>query len=80
MTTICCYSSDSEQQQRATGPSWKRVNEHEGLAAADIDGDGLLDILGKPYNHNTPDLNIWLNVSGTPRAGARARFFGRPAR
>lgn len=42
---------------------------------ADLDGDGLLDILGKPYNHNTPDLNIWLNVSGMPRAAARTGFF-----
>ena len=28
---------------------------------ADLDGDGKLDILGKPYNHGTPGLNIWLN-------------------
>jgi hypothetical protein len=28
---------------------------------ADLDNDGDLDILGKPYNHNTPQLNIWLN-------------------
>jgi hypothetical protein len=28
---------------------------------ADLDGDGDGDILGKPYNDNTPALNIWLN-------------------
>ena len=28
---------------------------------ADLDGDGTLDILGKPYNHQTPGLDIWLN-------------------
>ncbi|MCL7412872.1 MAG: VCBS repeat-containing protein [ANME-2 cluster archaeon] len=27
----------------------------------DLDGDGDIDILGKPYNWNTPGLNIWLN-------------------
>jgi hypothetical protein len=31
---------------------------------ADLDGDGTLDILGKPYNHQTPALNIWLNPNG----------------
>jgi hypothetical protein len=28
---------------------------------ADLDGDGELDVLSKPYNHGTPDLNIFLN-------------------
>jgi hypothetical protein len=28
---------------------------------ADLDGDGDLDILGKPYNWDTPRLDIWLN-------------------
>ncbi len=28
---------------------------------ADLDGDGTLDILGKPYNWETPRLDIWLN-------------------
>jgi hypothetical protein len=27
----------------------------------DLDGDGDLDILGKPYNWDTPRLDIWLN-------------------
>jgi hypothetical protein len=31
---------------------------------ADLDGDGTLDILGKPYNHKTPALQIWLNPGG----------------
>lgn len=30
---------------------------------ADLDGNGTLDILGKPYNHETPRLDIWLNRS-----------------
>jgi len=34
---------------------------HEGLLA-DFDGDGDLDILLKPYNHNSPRLDILLNT------------------
>jgi hypothetical protein len=29
----------------------------------DLDGDGDIDILGKPYNWETPRLDIWLNDS-----------------
>jgi hypothetical protein len=28
---------------------------------ADLDGDGDLDIFGKPYNYQTPGVNIWIN-------------------
>jgi hypothetical protein len=31
---------------------------------ADLDGDGTFDILGKPYNHGVPGLNIWLHAGG----------------
>jgi len=31
---------------------------------ADLDGDGTYDVLGKPYNHGVPGLNIWLNRGG----------------
>lgn len=42
------YSGDSEMRQHGHEnlPAWKRVNEHEGLAKIDIDGDGLNDIVG----------------------------------
>jgi hypothetical protein len=33
---------------------------HEGLLA-DLDGDGDLDILVKPYNHNAPRVDVLLN-------------------
>jgi hypothetical protein len=33
---------------------------HESCAA-DLDGNGQPDILGKPYNYETPQLNVWLN-------------------
>lgn len=35
---------------------------------ADLDGDGDLDILGKPYNWETPRVDVWLN-NGSPGAG-----------
>lgn len=34
---------------------------------ADLDGDGDLDLLNKPYNWDTPRIDVWLN-SGTSRA------------
>ncbi len=45
---IYSWSRDSEMEQRQTRPypGFKAVNEHEGLARADIDGDGKLDIVG----------------------------------
>ncbi len=32
-------------------------------AVAGIDGDGRLDILSKPYNWDSPRIDIWLNKS-----------------
>lgn len=43
---IYTYSPDREPPQRGSYPSFKQVNEHEGLAAADLDGDGKLDLVG----------------------------------
>ena len=43
---IYSWSDFSEMVQRGTYPSFKSVNEHEGLASVDIDGDGRLDIIG----------------------------------
>ena len=40
------YYNDSQMEQHGTYPSWKGTNEHEGLAKADIDGDGVQDIVG----------------------------------
>lgn len=36
------------------------IGNHESRLA-DLDGDGRIDILGKPYNWDTPRLDIWLN-------------------
>jgi hypothetical protein len=40
------YFGDSQMEQYGTYPSWKQTNEHEGLAKADIDGDGVQNIIG----------------------------------
>ena len=48
---IFSYGGDSQPVQVGHGgyPGWRQVNEHEGLARADIDGDGLEDIIGGGY-------------------------------
>lgn len=40
------YYTDGQMEQHGTYPSFRRTNEHEGLASADIDGDGIQDIIG----------------------------------
>jgi hypothetical protein len=32
-----------------------------GLIAGDVDGDGDYDLVGKPYSHGAPRLDIWIN-------------------
>ncbi|MDH4092515.1 MAG: VCBS repeat-containing protein [Cyclobacteriaceae bacterium] len=44
--TVYTYSSDGQMWQRGEYPAWKGINEHEGLAKIDVDGDGILDIVG----------------------------------
>jgi hypothetical protein len=47
-TAVYTWSDDGEMLQRQTKPypGFKAVNEHEGLTAADVDGDGKLDLVG----------------------------------
>jgi hypothetical protein len=45
MRTIYSYPEE-EMQPRGTYPGWRRPHEHEGLVAADINGDGQKDIVG----------------------------------
>lgn len=46
ITQVYHYSTDSQPEQLGKSPEWKGINEHEGLAIIDIDGDGKLDIVG----------------------------------
>ena len=39
---------------------------------ADLDGDGDLDILGKPYNWRAPRIDVWLQ--GPPQTGPLGRW------
>ena len=41
------------------------VDNHESRVS-DLDGDGDLDIVIKPYAQDTPRLDIWLNRGGRP--------------
>lgn len=46
---VYSYDADSEMEPRggiAAYPGWRGRNEHEGLDKADIDGDGIIDIVG----------------------------------
>ncbi len=48
LKVVYTYSDDSQMEQLGQEgyPGWKGTNEHEGLAKADIDCDGILDIVG----------------------------------
>ncbi|MBK8881626.1 MAG: VCBS repeat-containing protein [Bacteroidales bacterium] len=46
---VYVYNADSEMEPRGgvgAYPAWRGRNEHEGLTKADIDGDGIVDIIG----------------------------------
>ena len=49
----------------------ERFGNHESRVA-DLDGDGDLDILGKPYNWRAPRIDIWLQEPG--RRGSLSRW------
>lgn len=43
---VYTYFSDGQMEQHGEYPGFRRINEHEGLAKADIDGNGIQDIIG----------------------------------
>ena len=43
---VYTYTGDGEMPYPGIPPAWKKPNEHEGLVKADIDMDGVLDIVG----------------------------------
>jgi hypothetical protein len=64
-SAIYTWSDDSEMFQRQTRPypGFKGVNEQEGFALADVDGDGVVDIVGggrwfKHRGGTTYDANV----------------------
>lgn len=46
ISRIYHYGADSQPEQLGLPPDWKGINEHQGLAVIDVDGDGKLDIVG----------------------------------
>ena len=50
-----------------TGHGW-----HEGKLA-DVDGDGDLDVINKPYNWETPRIDVWLNGGAKAARASRIR-------
>lgn len=73
-TAIYEYLAEETVPQIGTYPNWKGTNEHEGLAKADIDGDGVEDIIGGGY---------WFKYEGeakfTPHAIDESYHFTRSA-
>lgn len=62
---VCDIDGDGQGGVRRTelivGHGWHEARQ------ADLDGDGDLDLLNKPYNWDTPRIDIWLN-NGTGHA------------
>lgn len=75
-TAWICYGDGQghfTRREIVIGHGW-----HE-ARLADLDGDGDLDLLNKPYNWDTPRVDVWLNNgtrTGARGAGTSASFHG----
>ena len=56
--TYIWYGNGKGQLRKTV--AWQGQGIHEGILS-DLNGDGRLDILLKPYNHNAPRIDILLN-------------------
>ncbi|MGE5612475.1 MAG: sugar phosphate isomerase/epimerase family protein [Bacillota bacterium] len=75
--TAWIFYGDSQGNFRKTELT-KGMGWHE-ARVRDLDGDGDLDILSKPYNWETPRVDVWLNNgtrSGAKGVGTDASFKG----
>jgi hypothetical protein len=52
-----------------------RLSQQPGGRLVDLDGDGDLDVLGKPYTWSAPRVDVWLN-NGTRAARSSSRHYG----
>lgn len=86
LKVVYSYFTDSQMEQRGQEgyPGWKMTNEHEGLAKADIDGDGAPDIIGGgrwfKYDGNGGFTENIIDAGYTFTRAAAAQFIegGRP--
>ena len=73
LTEIFSYATASQPEQRGNAAPFKGINEHEGLALGDVDGDGKLDIVGGGYwFRNLGDGGFEANVVDAGYAFSRA--------